>query len=60
MENSVTVPHEAPSDGRKSSDPLRMITNLHWRDFIDSSWSVSISFLRLIFFYSFYFGFDDA
>jgi hypothetical protein len=49
MENSVTVPHEAPSDGRKSSDPLRMITNLHWRDFIDSSWSVSISFLRLIF-----------
>ncbi|PNY04530.1 GDSL esterase/lipase [Trifolium pratense] len=38
MANNDVVPHEAPSDGRKSFDPLRMITNLHWKDFIDSNW----------------------
>ncbi|GAU12331.1 hypothetical protein TSUD_252820 [Trifolium subterraneum] len=38
MANNVIVPRESPSDGRKSSDPSRMIANFHWRDFIDSSW----------------------
>lgn len=45
MANHVVVP---PLDESKSSDPRNMTTNLNWRDFIDSSWLVSISFHRLI------------